>query len=202
MGLELEPKEGDTELSPEELDLIIPKHITTRKQLDEVEQNNMEEAFLWLLSLKSIKPTKLFSVAFQDLLHAKMLGNVWKWAGSQRMKETNIGVKPSQIAVERKKLNEDALFWVNNETWNPTEIALRFHHRLVQIHCYPNGNGRHSRIVADTLLEKIYNKDPLSWIYSDLVNDNTGRREYIAALKAADNGDYSLLLKSVAETKK
>ena len=202
MGLALNPKEGDTELSQEELTLIIPKHISTRKQLDEVEQNNIEEAFQWLLSLKLIEATKLFSVEFQDLLHKKMFGNVWKWAGSQRMNETNIGVKPFEIAVERKKLNEDALFWVNNETWNPTEIALRFHHRLVQIHCYPNGNGRHSRIVADTLLEKIYNKDPLSWIYSDLVNDNTGRREYIAALKAADNGDYSLLLKSVAETKK
>ena len=202
MGLKFELKEGDTELSQEELDFIIPKHITTRKQLDEVEQNNIEEAFQWLLSLKSIEPTKLFSVEFQDLLHVKMLGNVWKWAGSQRMKETNIGVKPSQIAVERKKLNEDALFWLNNETWNPTEIALRFHHRLVQIHCYPNGNGRHSRIVADTILERIYNKDPLSWIYSDLLNDDNGRREYISALKAADKGDYSLLLKSVAESKK
>ncbi len=197
MGLELEPKEGDTELSQEELDLIIPKHITTRKQLDEVEQNNIEDAFQWLLSLKSIQSAKLFSVEFQDLLHAKMLGNVWKWAGSRRMKETNIGVKPSEIAVERKKLNEDALFWISNNTWDPTEAALRFHHKLVQIHCYPNGNGRHSRIVADMILEKIYKKDPLSWVYSDLLNDNKGRREYISALKAADKGDYTLLLKSV-----
>lgn len=202
MGLKLEPKEGDTELSPEELDLIIPKHITTRKQLDEVEQNNIEEAFLWLFSLKTIDASKLFSTEFQDLLHKKMLGNVWKWAGTQRTNETNIGVRPDQIAVERKKLNEDALFWLSNNTWNPTEMALRFHHRLVQIHCYPNGNGRHSRIVADTILEKIYNKEPLSWIYSDLLNENEGRQKYISALKAADKGNYNLLLKSVDREKK
>lgn len=114
MGLNLEPKEGDTELSQEELDLIIPKHITTRKQLDELEQNNIEEAFQWLLSLKTIEATKLFTIEFQDLLHKKMFGSVWKWAGGQRKAETNIGVKPNQIAVERKKLNQDALFWLRS----------------------------------------------------------------------------------------
>ncbi|MDQ3142708.1 MAG: mobile mystery protein B [Bacteroidota bacterium] len=202
MGLKFEAKEGDTELSHEELDLIIPGHVTTRKQLDEVEQNNIEEAFQWLLSLKTIEASKLFSEEFQDLLHKKMFGNVWKWGGEQRKKETNVGVKPNQIVVERKKLNEDALFWIHNNTWDPTETALRFHHRLVQIHCYPNGNGRHSRIIADTILEKIYNKDPLTWIYSDLLNDTKGRREYISALKAADKGDYSLLIKSVEKTTK
>jgi|JI9StandDraft_1071089.scaffolds.fasta_scaffold09012_8 Fic-DOC domain mobile mystery protein B len=202
MGLALNPKEGDTELSQEELTLIIPKHISTRKQLDEVEQNNIEEAFQWLLSLKLIEATKLFSVEFQDLLHKKMFGNVWKWAGSQRMNETNIGVKPFEIAVERKKLNEDAMFWFNNKTWSPAEIALRFHHRLVQIHCYPNGNGRHARILADTLLERIYHQSPLSWRYADLSNENKARQEYISALKAADKGDYRPLLKSVAEIKK
>lgn len=197
MGLILEPKYGDTTLSPEELDLLIPRHVTTRQQLDEVEQNNIEDAFQWLLSLRSITPNKLFSVEFQDRLHQKMLGNVWKWAGEQRKNETNIGVYPHQIAVERKKLNQDVLFWLSNKTWEPKEMALRFHHRLVQIHCYPNGNGRHSRIMADTILERLFNKQPLTWIYADLLNENEGRRNYILALKAADKGDYSLLMDSV-----
>lgn len=202
MGLKLEPKEGDTELSPEELDLLIPNHITTRKQLDEVEQNNIEEAIQWLFTLKTIEVPKLFSIEFQDSLHKKMLGSVWKWAGEQRAKETNIGVKPQQIRIERKKLNEDAMVWLKNENWNPIETALRFHHRLVQIHCYPNGNGRHSRIVADTILEKIYGNEPIVWTYSDLVNENEGRRAYISALKAADKNDYSLLLQCVRHEKK
>ena len=197
MGLKLEPKEGDTELSPEELDLLMPGHITSRKQLDEVEQNNIEDAIQWLFTLRTINVSKLFSIEFQDQLHKKMLGRVWKWAGKQRTKETNIGVPFHKISVERKKLNEDAIVWIKKENWDPIETALRFHHRLVQIHCYPNGNGRHSRIIADLLLEKIYKKEPLVWKHTDLVNENAGRRAYISALKAADKGDYSLLLKCV-----
>lgn len=177
------------------MDLLIPRHITTRNQLDEVEQNNIEEAYLWLRSMKSIQPEKLFSVAFQDILHKKMFGNVWKWAGKQRTRETNIGVIPGLIAIERKKLNEDALYWIEHTTWRPVETALRFHHRLVQIHCYPNGNGRHARIVADIILEKIYKVNPLPWVYSNLLQPHNERNDYISALKAADKGDYSLLLK-------
>jgi Fic-DOC domain mobile mystery protein B len=199
MGLKLQLKDGDTELTPGELDMIIPTHIISRKHLDEVEQNNIEEAFQWLLTLRTFDAEKIFSTQFQDLLHKKMMGNVWKWAGEQRKTETNIGVKPHLIAVERKKLNDDALVWIKNKTWGPVETALRFHHRLVQIHCYPNGNGRHSRIIADTILEKVYNVEPLAWKYPDLLNENEGRQKYISALKAADRGDYSLLLSSVGK---
>lgn len=195
MGLKLAPKVGDTALQEEDLDQIIPKHITNRTQLDEVEQYNIEEAYLWLHTLKSIKPEKLFSEAFQDLVHKKMFGNVWKWAGKQRTTETNIGIMPSQIAIERKKLNEDAWYWIEHNTWPPIETALRFHHRLVQIHCYPNGNGRHARIMADIILEKIYKVKPLPWVYSNLIHPHNERNDYISALKAADQGDYSLLLK-------
>jgi Fic-DOC domain mobile mystery protein B len=200
MGLKLEPKFGDIELSPEEMDLLIPAHISNRKQLDQAEQYNIEEAIQWLFSLRKLDAEKLFSVEFQDLLHKKMFADVWKWAGKQRSKETNIGIKPRHISVERKKLNEDALFWFENNTWDPTEMALRFHHRLVQIHCYPNGNGRHARIIADIILERLYKKEQLIWAQTDLINESEGRRAYITALKAADKGDYSLLLKCVAKT--
>jgi Fic-DOC domain mobile mystery protein B len=197
MGLKLEYKDGDTLLSPEELDMLIPVHITNRRQLDEVEQNNIEDAIQWMLSLKSIAAKKIFSSEFQDQLHIKMLDKVWKWAGHQRARETNIGVAPTQIAVERRKLNDDALFWFENKTWNHKEFAVRFHHRIIQIHCYPNGNGRHGRIMADLILEKLYKMEPLEWITGDLVKETEDRKTYIAAMKAADKGNYELLMECI-----
>lgn len=199
MGLKLEPKEGDPLLSPEELEMLIPSHITTRKQLDEVEQDNIEDAIAWLISIRTLSAEKIFSHEFQDQLHLKMLEKVWKWAGKHRTRETNIGIfhTPAMIEVERRKLNDDALFWCQNNTWPSVELAIRFHHRLVQIHCYPNGNGRHSRIIADIIMERLYELQPLNWKAADLINQNEGRKEYINALKSADQGDYAPLLNCV-----
>ena len=197
MGLKLEPKEGDTLLSPEELDELIPKHITNRQQLDEVEQNNIEDAFQWLLSRKVDTIEQLISPEFQDELHKKMLGKVWKWAGKIRSREANIGVNPLKIEILRKQLIDDLMFWYENKTFDPIEIAIRFHHRLVQIHCYPNGNGRHTRIMADLILEKIFNSAPIKWKGNDFININEFRTKYIAALKEADEGNYESLLECV-----
>ena len=197
MGLKLEPKEGDTLLLPEELDDLIPKLITNRNQLDEVEQNNIEDAFQWLLSKKVDTIEQLISSEFQNELHKRMLGQVWKWAGKIRTRNTNIGVNHLQIEISRKQLYDDMKYWIKNETFNPIEIALRFHHRLVKIHCYPNGNGRHSRIMADLILEKVFKSAPLKWKGDDFVNINKFRTKYITALKEADNGNYVLLLECV-----
>ena len=197
MGLKLEPEENDTLLSPEELDELIPKYITNRHQLDEVEQNNIEDAFQWLLSKKVDTMEQLISPEFQDELHKKMLGKVWKWAGKIRSREANIGVNPLKIETLRKQLIDDLIFWYKNKTFDPIEIAIRFHHRLVQIHCYPNGNGRHTRIMADLILEKIFNSAPINWKGNDFVNINEFRTKYIAALKEADNGNYESLLECI-----
>ena len=164
MGLNLEPKDGDTLLSQEEIDLLKPKHISTREQLDEVEQDNIEDAIQWILLNNKSEMEKVFSKEFQDLVHTKMLSKVWKWAGTIRTKETNLGTDPINIEVERKKLNDDAVYWIKNKSFEPIELAIRFHHRLVQIHCYPNGNGRHSRIMADIILEKIFGLKPIKWM--------------------------------------
>jgi Fic-DOC domain mobile mystery protein B len=193
MGLKLEHKEGDTLLSPEELDQIIAIHITNREQLDEVEQNNIEDAFEWLLSKKFKGATVLLSRKFQDELHKRMLGKVWKWAGKIRSIETNIGVVPYEIETNRQHLIDDTLFWIQKSTYEPLEIAMRFHHRLVQIHCYHNGNGRHSRIMADLILDKIFNLPAIIWKGENFINSNDFRDQYISALKLADQGDYKQL---------
>lgn len=193
MGLKLEPKKGDTVLAPEELDMLIPQHVTNRTQLDEVEQANFEEGLLWLKTQKNITAEKLFSKDFQDKLHVEMFGQVWEWAGQTRTRETNIGVMPYQIEIDRKQLNDDAIHWCETEVMTPKQLAIRFHHQLVQIHCYPNGNGRHGRIMADLIVEKLYELNKLEWITKDLIHESEARGVYIDAMKLADNHDYKPL---------
>ncbi len=120
-----------------------------------------------------------------------------KWAGQTRKRETNIGVLPYEIEIRRKQLNDNALYWVENKTFMPLELAVRFHHELVKIHCYPNGNGRHSRIMADLILMKIYNLPEIEWIGDGLINESESRKAYIDAMRFADKGNFNLLLNCI-----
>jgi len=194
MGLNLQYKYGQTPLEPEELEGIKIHSISTKAELDEHEQKNIEEAILWAMKLK-LPYQKIISEKFIKDLHKNMYKNVWKWAGKFRTSEKNIGVKSYIIATELKILLDDTLFWIENKTYPADEIAIRFKHRLVFIHCFPNGNGRHSRLLADIIMEKIFNLPPFSWgIYQVGVEKEQMRAEYINAVKAADNHDYQPLL--------
>src|SRR5690606_35031789 len=123
----------------------------------------------------------------------------WLWAGTFRLTEKNIGVDPFQIPVQLRALLDDVQFWVDNDTYDPVEAALRFHHRLVYIHPFPNGNGRFARFMADALLEKLYGEEAIDWYGGyDLQQMNERRADYIDALRAADGGDYRPLLKFVS----
>lgn len=194
MGLNLQYEYGQTPLDPEELEGIKIYSISTKAELDEHEQKNIEEAILWAKRLK-LPNEKIISEKFIKDLHKNMFKNVWKWAGKFRTSEKNIGVKSYIIATELKILLDDTLFWIENKTYPADEIAIRFKHRLVFIHCFPNGNGRHSRLMADIIMEKIFNLTPFSWgIYQVGVEKEQMRAEYINAVKAADNHDYQPLL--------
>ena len=122
-----------------------------------------------------------------------MFGEVWVWAGEYRTTERNIGVAPYQIPIKLMQLFDDVKFWIDNKTYSNHEIAVRLHHKLVQIHPFPNGNGRVSRLMADFLLQKLENKN-LYWGDTNLVNVSEVRSRYIAALRKADAGDYADLL--------
>jgi len=123
-----------------------------------------------------------------------MFGNVWKWAGKFRKSDKNIGVSWVEIAVYVKLLCEDANFWLEFKTYPPDEFAARFHHRLVYIHPFANGNGRHARLMADLILEKIFKAPLFTWGGTALIKPGESRTAYLKALKAADNHDYSLLM--------
>lgn len=182
----IEP-EGATPIDSDERQGLKHGYITTRGELDELEQANIEDGLMWAARRREFD---IFDDAVIRDLHKRLFGDVWDWAGKYRLTEKNIGVDPRQIAMQLRILLEDARYWAEHDVYEPLEAAARFHHRIVQIHAFPNGNGRHARIAADILLERVYGHAPIEWAGGfDLQADNERRQEYITALRAADAGD-------------
>lgn len=193
MGLDLEYINGQTPLDEEEKEGLLIPTIATRGELDEFEQQNIEQAVQWTLG-RSFKLEQILTEDFVRLVHKRMYGDVWAWAGVFRKTNKNIGIDKWQIPTELKSLLDDAKYWYDNNSYPPEEFAIRFKHRIVSIHCFPNGNGRHSRLMADIIIEKIYKRPVFSWGAAKLSNESDARAAYLKAVKAADQGDYSLLL--------
>ena len=188
--------DGETPLDPDEMEGLKHPHIQTRGELNQLEQHNIQEGYKWLARQRKHK--NLLSEAFILDLHKQMLGQVWSWAGSFRHTEKNIGVDPLDIGVELRNLLDDARYWVEHETYDREEFAARFHHRLVKIHPFPNGNGRHARIMTDVILETILDVLPIEWGARTLDVEGEHRQNYINALRAADGNDYQALIEFVS----
>lgn len=193
MGLDLKYQDGQTPIDEEEKEGLKIKSITTQKELDEFEQLNIEKAIEWTIHA-NLKPEKILTEKFIKDLHKKMYSDVWKWAGEFRRTNKNIGIDWTQIAIELKNLIDDTRYWIQNRTYSPVEIAIRFKHRIVAIHCFPNGNGRHSRVMADIIIESIFGKEVFTWHESNMVKADEVRKSYILALKEADNGNIIPLI--------
>ncbi|QXP61428.1 mobile mystery protein B [Olleya sp. HaHaR_3_96] len=194
MGLNLKYANGQTPLDEDEKEGLKIKSITTQKELDEFEQLNIEKAVEWTIRA-NLKPEKILTEKFIKDLHKKMYSDVWKWAGAFRKTDKNIGIKWTQIGIELKNLLDDTKYWIDNNTFPPEEIAIKFKHRIVSIHCFPNGNGRHSRMMADIIMESIFGNEIFSWHQSNMVKANETRNQYIKALREADNGNIKPLIK-------
>ena len=194
MGLDLEYINGQTPIDEEEKEGLLIPTISTKKELDEFEQKNIEEAMQWLLTRK-LKAEQVFTEKFIRDLHQRMFGHVWKWAGQFRCTQKNIGVDYWQIPTSLKMLLDDAQLWYKDSVFEADELAIRFKHRLVSIHCFPNGNGRHSRLVADVIIEKVFGLDVFSWGSGNLSNSGGQRNEYIRSVKTADREDFEPLIR-------
>jgi Fic-DOC domain mobile mystery protein B len=187
----MEYPEGATPLDPNELGGLKFKHITTRGELDELEQANIEAGLRWIPRHRG----DVLTDNFVTTLHKRLFGDVWDWAGSFRRTDKNLGVDPTHIGVDVRTLMDDARYWAEKNIYPASEAAIRLHHRLVKIHPFPNGNGRHARIMADTVLDRIYGAEAIDWTGGhDLQKMNDRRLAYIAALKAADQGDMAPLM--------
>ena len=193
MGLNLNYLEGQTPLDEEEKNGLRIPTIAIRQELDEFEQQNIEDAMLWVFN-KSLNAEIVLTEKFICDLHKRMYGQVWSWAGKFRKTDKNLGIDKWKIPVELRALCDDALFWIKNQTYNNDEITLRFKHRLVSIHCFSNGNGRHSRLMADIIISKVLNQPIFSWGSSSLVKEDNARKSYLKALKSADRGELKPLL--------
>ena len=176
---------GATPLHPDELDCLKFKHVSTKRELDQLEQAGITEGLKWLDKQRN---PDVLTEAFVLELHKRLFGSVWKWAGTFRRTEKNIGVDPIQVAIQLRQLLDDAKYWVEHGIYSPKELAARFHHKLVFIHLFPNGNGRHARIMADALLTKLLNKPAIDWAGGyRLEAMNERRNQYIAALSILCN---------------
>ena len=190
-----EADDNSTPLTAEEKNGLKLKWITLRSELNEAEARNIAQAQLWLASNKK---KDVCSDTFLRKLHKKMFCDVWIWAGEYRTTERNIGIAPYQIPMKLMQLFDDLIFWIDNKTYSNYEIAVRLHHKLVQIHPFPNGNGRVSRLMADLVLQKLGGKT-LYWGDTNLVDVSEVRRKYIDVLRKADAGDYTDLLNFTME---
>lgn len=193
MGITLQYKKGQTPINEEEKEGLLIKAISLQSELDEFEQLNIEKAVEWTIQA-NLKKDVILTEKFIKTLHKKMYGDVWKWAGTYRKSEKNIGVSWPLIGVEIKHLLDDAEYWILNKTYSPDEIAIRFKHRIVQIHCFPNGNGRHSRMIGDIIITSIFGKELFSWGKSNMKQPNQTREKYITTLKEADQGNLESLI--------
>lgn len=153
--------EGATPLSPDEVEGIIPRYIGTQRELNAAEQMNIAKGLLWAEKRKP-SVNDLLSRDFLCDLHRHLLGDVWRWAGQFRKTEKNIGVDPIRIPTELKKLLDDVQYQVDHGVDSIDQIAVRLHHRMVCIHPFPNGNGRHARIITDCFLRAL-DAHPFLW---------------------------------------
>lgn len=193
MGLNLGNINGQTPLDEDEKEGLLIPTIATRGELDEFEQQNIEQAVQWTLKC-SFKQEEIFTEDFIKEVHERMYGEVWAWAGEFRRTNKNIGVDKWQVPLELKALLDDVIYWKNNKVYEPDELAVRFKHRLVSIHCFPNGNGRHSRLMADIIIQKVFKFPVFSWGAGGLVQVGDTRKKYLDGIRVADHGDYKPLI--------
>lgn len=182
--------DGHTPLTDEEREGLLPSYISTRGELNDAEQRNIAAAFL---RRRSPSAEVLLHDSYLRELHRAMFVDVWKWAGHYRLTERNIGIDPTQIPVLVRDLVDDARTWVEDTTFEPDEIAVRFHHRLVAIHPFPNGNGRHGRAAANYLVRALGSGE-FSWGAQATRTTSELRTAYLSALRAADRHEIQPLI--------
>lgn len=189
-------EDGQTPVDADDAQYLTAEYswIQTRDELNDAEASNITDALIWLDD-QELTPSDLLHQSFLRGLHQRMFGDVWNWAGRLRTRDTTIGVPPIQIQERLQGLLGDTLFWIEQGTYDPSEVCVRFHHQLVFIHPFANGNGRHARLAAGALADSLgLGPDHLSWGVRSGQPPEDARRRYLDALRAADKGGYTDLL--------
>jgi Fic-DOC domain mobile mystery protein B len=190
VAVKFEYAPGATPIDADEAAGLLPAHLTLQHELNEYEEANILEAAEWLFGRRRGDP---LNERFIHTVHGRMFNQTWKWAGKARRSDKNIGVRWYEIPVHLNQMLGDVRVQIEHNAYTPAEIAARYHHRLVAIHIFPNGNGRHARLMADLLLMQLEGRR-FEWGRESLTAANELRARYIAALRAADAGDCRSLL--------
>jgi Fic-DOC domain mobile mystery protein B len=193
VGPDLNDNLVKTPLDEDEREDLIIRTINTRGELDEFEQANIEKAVEWSLNSR-FTHERILTIDFLKILHRRMFSEVWKWAGRFRKTNKNIGVDKHEIEQHLHALLDDCLYWIRNSTYDEDTIAIRVKYRLVQIHPFPDGNGRHSRLCADILISHVFHKPVFSWGSKDLRSSNDSRARYLEAIRQADQEIFEPLV--------
>ena len=190
--MEFQYAPGATPLDPDEAAGLVPSHITTQADLNAWEQANIFQAVRWVARQKK---RDLLTEGFVRDLHRRMFDKTWKWAGTFRQSNKNIGVDWTKVAVKLRNLLDNTRFQIDHKVFEPDELVVRFHHQLVWVHAFPNGNGRHARLMADVLAQQL-GRPRMTWGGADveLVSMGTVRDRYLKALREADQGQWSALI--------
>lgn len=194
MGLDLDYTDGQTPIDEDEKEGLLIPTIMTRGELDEFEQLGVEKAVEWARKRK-FKIDRILTEEFIRELHQKIFDEVWKWAGEFRTTNKNIGVSKELIRIELKKLLDDSRYWIDQKVFSEDEIAIRFSHRIVSIHPFVNGNGRHARLIADILVNHGFGRPYFTWGSVSLKAKGAARTAYLKALRDADENNYLALVK-------
>jgi Fic-DOC domain mobile mystery protein B len=193
MGLDFDYPDGQTPLDEDEKEDLLITTITTRGDLDEFEQLGVEKAIEWSMK-RTVGLEQILTEDFVKELHKRMFENIWRWSGQFRTSNKNLGVDKNQIHIEVKKLCDDCRYWIDHKVFAGDEIAVRFSHRIVTIHPFSNGNGRHSRLIADILVSHGFGRPVFSWGSINLAAQGVARSAYLRALRRADENDYQALI--------
>lgn len=188
--MKLQYPPGATPIDSDELAGLIPAHVTLQRELNDYEEANILEAAAWLFERRRGDP---LDDEFIREVHRRMFGKTWRWAGTMRRSDKNLGVPWTSIAMSMRQMLGDVRAQVGFKSYPAMELAARYHHRLVAIHLFPNGNGRHARLMADLLLAELA-PQKFEWGRDSLVTESAARQRYIESLRSADTGDYFPLL--------
>lgn len=187
----IESPEGATLLSPDDMAVLKLRHVDTLEQLNELEAANILQGQMWVSRLNNLTIESIFHRDFVISLHKALFGDVWEWAGTFRLRELNIGVDPLKISTDLHDFLEDAKCWIEFKHFDHLELSARIQHRLVQIHPFANGNGRHSRVFTDVVRVCLLSEKPMKWANVKLEEMTAERSAYISALRKADAGDFT-----------
>lgn len=185
------------ETAGEDISDLLLRHLTTRESRNTVELETIGRAYdkYVFRGRKKNAGNKWLTEEYIRQVHRDMFGGIWNWAGKYRQVNLNIGITWSQIPEQITVLCDDFVFWNTTQSAMPIlEVAARLQNRLTHIHPFKNGNGRHARLITDIFLRSQDHPLP-KWPQIQLIEHGDAvRREYIAAMKQADMGNFDPLI--------